>query len=118
MPLLTFTPPATAPLDPGGVRNHAPKVYMADFGDGFSQRVVAGPNNNPAKRSLKWSNLTEAEKDVIDDFLAAREGAQAFLYNHRGEGVKAYICPEWSVTEVDYNAWTVEATFQQVYDVG
>jgi phage-related protein len=113
----TFTHPADAPLDPGASRKHEPKVLMAEFGDGFSQRAAEGPNNDPITREFSWTNLDEAEMTAIDNFFIARNGWQSFNYNHRGTGNKVYICKTWTVVDVDYNAYTVTATFTQVFDL-
>lgn len=114
----TFTPPETAPLDPGSSREHEPKVLMAEFGDGYSQRAAEGINNDPAMREFSWTNLDEDEKDVIDEFFTARNGWQSFFYDHKNAGNPlVYICKKWAVVDVDYNTYTVTASFQQVYDL-
>lgn len=117
----TFTPPLVDDipiLDPGSSRKHTPKVLKADFGDGYSQRAVDGINNDPSQRSFSWTNLTEDEKDQIDKFFIARRGAESFFYDHRNKGVPlVYICTEWEVVDVDYDVYTVTASFQQVYDL-
>lgn len=114
----TFTPPTTAPLDPGGERNHKPKVLMAQFGDGYSQRAADGLNNDPRVRQMSWTNLTGAEKTSIYDFFKARNGVQAFYYQEWDEASpKVFICTEWKVIDVAYNTYTVNATFQEVFDL-
>lgn len=117
--LYTFVAPVSAPLDPGSSRDHKPRILMADFGDGYSQRAADGINNDPETRELSWTNLTKAEKDVIDSFFKARGGWQSFFYDHKG-GLNplVYVCTTWKVVDVDYDVYTVSATFQQVYDLG
>lgn len=115
----TFSPPNSAPLDPGASRSNKPKVNMAEFGDGFSQRAAKGPNNNPWQRKFSWTNLTEDEKDYIDNFFTARNGVESFFYQKHDEAYpRVYICTEWDVTDVSYDTYTVSASFQQVYDLG
>lgn len=118
MPIPTFTPPATAPLDPGARRSNKPKVLMAQFGDGFAQRARDGLNNNPLRRDFSWSNLTKEEAEAIDEFFLARRGEQSFYYQKPDESrVRAYICPEWEVTHVAYSVYNVTASFVEVFDI-
>lgn len=117
--LYTFEPPSSAPLDNGASRNMKPRVNMADFGDGFSQRSRMGINNNPWTRKFAWSNLTKIEKDYIDNFFEARGGVESFFYRKIDESTaRVYICTEWDVEDVDYNIYNISASFQQVYDLG
>ena len=114
----TFLPPESAPLDPGGSRKKAPKLLMAEFGDGYSQRAADGINNDPRTRSMSWTNLTQEEKDYIDGFLEDRNGFESFFYQERDEPQpKVFICTEWEVVDVTYDVYTVTATFKQVYDL-
>jgi len=114
----TFTPPESAPLDPGASRQHKPKVLMPEFGDGYSQRAADGINNDPAGRQFSWTNLTEDEHDEIVDFFKARKGVESFYYDHKNKGKPlVYICTEWEVTDVAFDIYTVSATFKQVYDI-
>jgi len=113
----TFRPPGDI-LDPGSTRAHKPKVLMPEFGDGYAQRAADGMNNDAAERTFSWTNLTEDEKDEISDFLTARNGVESFFYDHRNRNKPlVYICPEWEVVDVDYDVYTVTATFKQVFDL-
>ena len=114
----TFIPPASAPLDFGSSREHKPKVLMAEFGDGYSQRAADGTNNDPAMREFTWTNLSEEESDAIDGFFKARNGWQSFFYDHQNRGNPlVYVCTGWKVVDADYNVYTVSASFRQVYDL-
>lgn len=116
--LYTLTLPATVPVDPGGSRARKPKVLMAEFGDGFSQRSRQGPNHNPVSRTLTFSNISKADKEFLDNFLLARGGEESFYFQERDEASpNVYICQEWEVIDVAYDIYTVRAVFQQVYDI-
>lgn len=115
----TFMPPDSAPLDPGAKRSNKPKVLVAEFGDGFSQRARDGINHNPWSRSFSWTNLTKEEKDYIDQFFEDRGGVESFYYQKHDEAApRVYICTDWDVVDVAYDIYTVSANFKQVYDVG
>ena len=57
-------------------KNSAPKVRVAQFGSGYSQRTVYGINQNPKSYLFTW-NVSEADADTIEAFLDAREGKKA-----------------------------------------
>lgn len=96
---------------------YQPKVLMADFGDGFSQRASPGPNSNPATVELTFEHITTAERDYIDDFLNARGGWEAFYYMPPNDAQRAFVCLSWSIDDIAPGIHTLTATFKQVYDI-
>lgn len=64
--------------DKGLTRKKAPRVLVAEFGDGYEQRIPDGINNIKEELSLSFVNRT---KEVIDDvcaFLDATKGVTKF----------------------------------------
>lgn len=110
---------ATFPLiDPtyGSSKSSAPKVRMAEFGSGYSQRTVFGLNQNPKLWSLTW-NVSETDADTIEEFLDARGGAESFGWTPVGSSTEyKWICKEWRKTIPYLNRATISATFEQVFE--
>lgn len=95
----------------------SPKTLTVPFGDGYTERVAVGINNDAAQVTLSWVNITTAERDYIVDFLAARGGHEAFVYQPPGfSASKKWICPNWDDELTDPNNWSVSAPLQQVFD--
>ena len=110
---------ATFPsIDPtyGSSKSSAPKVRMAEFGSGYSQRIIFGLNQNPKTWELTW-NVSETDADTIEEFLDARGGAQSFEWTPIGSSTEyKWICKEWSKTIPYLNRATISATFEQVFE--
>lgn len=112
----TFSPPV-AP-DPGYVINNELRVLEADFGDGYSQRVVDGININREPVDFTWTNLYKVEKDYIDGFLKDRKGAYSFFYTIQDdEEPRVFTCKVWSVERITVDNYTIIAKFKRVYDL-
>jgi phage-related protein len=74
----TFTPPVGP--GPASVKATTPRVLMARFGDGYSQRTPDGLNYNGRSVSLDWTALSSTDADTIEAFFIARGGSEAFYY--------------------------------------
>ena len=53
-----------------------PSVRSVQFGDGYTQRIIWGENQNPKVWNLDWRNISEADSDTIETFLDARGGKE------------------------------------------
>lgn len=93
-----------------------PRILMAQFGDGYSQRQADGLNANPKVWSLKFENRSDSEADDIDAFLVARGGWEAFDWTDPDGDALKFVCREWSRVREQYNLNTVAAVFEQVYE--
>ena len=92
-----------------------PKVNMAEFGSGYTQRATFGLNQNLKEWTLRWDNITETQSDEIETFLDARGGVENFDYTAPGEASSSkYICQEWSKTIPYPTLATIQAVFMQV----
>jgi|TARA_B100000073_G_C23356568_1_gene421058 phage-related protein len=107
--------PSIAPTY-GVQKSSQPKVRIAQFGSGYSQRTVFGLNQNPKVYNLTFE-VSETDADTIEDFLDARGGAERFNFTPPGEASSGkYICREWSKTIPYLNRATIQATFEQVFE--
>lgn len=117
--MATFPTPTSNPSAPqpsyGTTKRSSPVVSNVQFGDGYMNRTIFGLNQNLKTYSPKWKNITEAEADVISDFLDARGGSESFDWTPPGEsGSFKFICQDWSKTIPYNNLATIQATFEQV----
>ena len=111
--MATFT---TAP-DYGVQMSVKPRVRLAAFGDGYSQRVADGINTQPEEWSLTFSARTTSERDTILAFLEARNGWESFDWTSPAGTTGKFICPEWTYTPANTATHTITAKFQQVFDL-
>lgn len=100
----------------GASKSSAPKVRIAQFGDGYSQRTTFGLNQNPKTWQLSWE-VSETDADTIEAFLDARGGAEKFQWTPLAESTEYnWICTEWSKSIPYLNRATITATFEQVFE--
>jgi phage-related protein len=113
----TFNPP----VDPTPDISHElePRVLVAGFGDGYSQRAADGLN--PLRQrygSLQWDNLSQAEADAITGFFTARRGVEAFFWTPPDTGVTAkYRAVRWGRSRRTAQAFVVTASLVQEFDL-
>ena len=69
--------------DYGASKKAQPNVRVAQFGSGYSQRSTFGINQDPKIWDLSWVNRTATDANIIEDFLEARGGAEAFNWSHQ-----------------------------------
>lgn len=94
-----------------------PKVFIASFGDGYSQRAARGINNIAIKVDLVWSFEDLTNADALLAFFRARNGAESFDYQlPQEDSARTWICPKWNNDTVAAGVYTVSATFQEVFD--
>lgn len=111
MATFTYTP------DFGASQSKKPRVNTMRFGDGYEQRATYGINNNPSEWSMTFSMRTDSEAAAIDTFLTARKGVESFDWTPPGASAGKYICREWSKTLDRNNLNTIQAKFEQVFDL-
>ena len=99
----------------GAQKTSQPNVRTVQYGDGYSQRLVYGLNQNPKQWSLTW-NVSETDSDTIEAFLDARGGAESFDWTPPGESSAKWICQQWSKTIPYVNRAQITATFIQVFE--
>jgi phage-related protein len=104
--------------DFGLSKKSEPVVRNVQFGDGYSQRISFGLNQEPERiGSLTWTNRINADITAIETFFDARAGAESFTWNPP-DGASSYkfIASSWN-KQIDYaGVSTLSATFQQVFE--
>jgi phage-related protein len=115
MTVPVFTPPRMPSVGSG--QTFKAKVLVAEFGDGYSQRAADGINNVRQTRSLVWDNLKLADAEAISIFLAARKGAESFLWAANGDIARRWICSSWERISASNVTDKVTATFTEVFDL-
>ena len=108
--------PAIAPTY-GAQKTSQPRVRQVQFGDGYSQRISFGLNQNPKQWSLTWE-VTETDADTIETFLDARAvDGDSFTWTPPDSATSyKWICYQWNKTIPYYNRATITATFTQVFE--
>jgi phage-related protein len=119
MALLTFTPVPGPTFGPSNYEVGF-KVLRAPFGDNYSQRVENGMNAQTRTWNLTWENLTDAEANVIENFLIARKGTEAFIWtpNITGATAMKFTCERYTRTPKSHKYADIQAVFERVYDFG
>ncbi len=64
--------------DKGLKTDQSPRVHLANYGDGYEQRVAAGINNLPESWSLTWNSRSNADANKVIKFLEDEAGVTAF----------------------------------------
>ena len=111
---------ATFPsIDPtyGAQKTSQPKVRQVQFGDGYVQHLTFGLNQDPKVWNLTFE-VSETDADTIETFLEARGGAESFTWSPPDESDSyKWVCLQWSKTIPYLNRATIQATFQEVFDL-
>lgn len=101
---------------------HRPRVLTSQFGDGYEQRLADGINNINQTFVLRFNNRTDNNADDIMAFFEDKKGVTAFDYTFPdtngtgGEKTVKVVCQDYSITFVNDNFSTVEATLKRVYE--
>lgn len=103
--------------DFGASQTKRPRVNSMRFADGYEQRATFGINTNPSEWSLSFSVRDDTEAAAIDAFLTARGGIESFDWTPPGGSAGKYICREWTKTLDRNNLNTIQAKFEQTYDL-
>lgn len=96
-----------------------PEVEVIKFGGGYSQRNVRGITPGNLSYTLKYQNLTKAERDIIYNFIVARKGSIGFGWKRLTDAsAKIYICPEGIREVIKHDLFfDLEFTIEQVNDL-
>ena len=108
--------------DKGFSRSNEPRVFIAEFGDGYEQRLANGINNIKQSFDVNFANRPKDEIDDIVAFFESKKGATAFNYvfsdsNETGseETVKV-VCESWNQTWSYDDYYNLSATFRRIYE--
>ena len=101
----------------GATKRSRPSVRNVQFGDGFSQRLTYGLNQDPKQWNLTFE-VSEADADTIETFLDARADDNApFDFTPPGEASSSkFVCETWSKSIPYLNRATIQTTFREVFE--
>ena len=108
MTTFTFSPKYGAAL------SKEPRVKMAQFGDGYQQRVGDGINTIAREWSLNFEG-TKSDIDAIDLFLTTEGGITSFNWTPPSGASGRWLCRNWSPSINEYDNWTLSATFEEMF---
>jgi|TARA_B110000858_G_scaffold195089_1_gene250754 phage-related protein len=114
----------SAPVQPdkGLSRSNTPRVLLANFGDGYEQRLADGINVLDQNMTISFSTRPKAEIDDLVAFFESLKGVSRFKFNledsNEGSSTETIlcVCPSWSQTWAFDNFYTLTATFRRVYE--
>ena len=116
MPLETFSP-VNAP-NVGMSVTQEPRILIAQFGDGYDQRIPDGVNYQRRQWTLTWGPITPEAADYIENFFIARGGYQPFWWTPPRYLARVKVrCPKWARAEEQWNASRIEAGFLETFDL-
>jgi len=64
--------------DRGVSTDQSARTFIANYGDGYEQRVAAGINNLPEEWSVSWNNRSTSDANKVIKFLEDQKGVTAF----------------------------------------
>ena len=120
--------------DKGYTRQTTPRVLTAQFGDGYSQRLIDGINPLAESINVTFNTRDKAEIDHIISFFESKGGVSSFTFNvnqqyYSSPGVTSetdvtssdelalkVICSTWNKIYNFGDYWSVTATFVRVYE--
>jgi phage-related protein len=101
------------------------KTLAAQFGDGYSQRMQDGINNEKNDWTVPFINQDLVTASAIDDFLRTagtgdptKGGNTYFLWTPPGSAIQYKVtCEEWDIQYSSHISRTINAIFKRVYDL-
>jgi|TARA_R100000030_G_scaffold100762_2_gene94622 phage-related protein len=101
----------------GASKKAEPNVRVAQFGSGYSQRSTFGINQDKKVWQLTWQNIGATDANLIEDFLEARAGVEAFDWSPPDDtDTYKWICKSWTKTLPYSNLFNINATFEEVFE--
>jgi phage-related protein len=101
----------------GAAKTSTPNLRQVQFGDGYTQVLRFGLNQNPKQWILRWE-VSETDADTIETFLDARadDGATFSWTPPASSTSYKWRCFAWSKSIPFTNRATVKATFIQYFE--
>jgi phage-related protein len=94
------------------------RTRIAQFGDGYSQRVADGLNSRVENWQFVWAGLTESDYQTLTDALDAGGAVTPYTYTPPGSSsAKTYAMTADGYTVQHHGAdlYSVSANFKQVF---
>lgn len=98
------------------------KVLLAQFGDGYEQRLPLGLNNLQQEYTVTFKTRPKVDIDDIATFLQNTKGANNFNFTVpdtngvSNETTIKVVCSEFEMIYEYDDFYTLEATFRRVYE--
>ena len=120
--------------DKGYTRQTTPRALIAQFGDGYSQRLIDGINPLMETINVSFSTRDKEEIDHIISFFESKGGVSSFTFTvnqqyYSSPGVSSetdvtssdelalkVVCSTWNKTYNFGDYWSATATFVRVYE--
>lgn len=115
MPLDLFEPP----LNPAPQSNRPvkPRVNVAQFGDGYSQRGGDGLNASSRSFQAQWPTLTVEQQEAIEAFFE-QHTSTAFRWTPPLTSIeRKWIASDWTPGYVQGDLVSLSATLTEVFDL-
>lgn len=99
------------------------KTLVANFGDGYEQRIADGINSVKLKFSLTFNTRTIEEIDEIASYLESVLAVESFSYSFKDTTVAGdvktvrVVCDSYNVTYNNDMFASLKADFRQVFDL-
>lgn len=107
--------------DYGAEKSVSFTVQRINFGDGYSQRVSSGINNQVGSWTATFSNRTIQVANAIEEFLEEHAGSRYFLWplpsdpSNNSRRIKV-VCEEYKRSCTGFERDTISMTLRRVYD--
>jgi phage-related protein len=101
---------------------YKPRTLIAQFGDGYQQRVLDGINNSPRVFNVNFKTRTKAEIDDIAGYFNSLNGVTKFNFTvpdeveGDDEDTVKVICTTWNKTYDYGDYYSLTATFNEVFE--
>jgi phage-related protein len=105
--------------DKGFTRQNTPRVHIAQFGDGYMQRVGDGINRLSQTFSLSFANRAKADIDSITNFLETKGGVDSFNFTYEEDGSETTIkvlCSDWAQSWAYADYYDLKLKLVRVYE--
>lgn len=89
-------------------------VRKAQFGDGYSQIVADGINNQSQSWPLTFT-VKKPEAEQIINFLDAHQGSKAFAWTPPLGTASIWTVAKYSIAPLGANIYRISATFEQAF---
>ena len=101
----------------GASKNSNPNFQRIQMGDGYTQVLRFGLNQNPKQWNLQW-NISETDADTIETFLNDRaDDGETFDWTPLDESTSyKWRCFSWKKTIPYNNRAQITATFVQFFE--
>ena len=103
-------------------RKNTPRVHLAQFGDGYEQRLQDGINSLKQEISVSFQTRPKAEIDDLVAFFESLNGVTKFRFDiadsNAGSSTETIkvVCPDWDQKWEYDDYYTLTATLVRVYE--